>query len=1451
MRALRWILGVLGVLVLLVVVSAVAALVWLRAEPGQAWLLAQARALGKPHAGSLEIARLKTDLSSSLKLGGVVVRDAAGREIVGLDSLEVDFSLRALLKRTVRIHRVEVRGLRADLTVTEAGIDLAQLWVDPSVAAAPATPWSGLPIDLLIEGIDAEASHIGVRSGADAFALNNTTLSGGLGFEGERVYVATLALNAVSMPDLGPVALRADLSYDPGNLVVETLELEVGVQHVRIAGALDGLDSVETTVGVHVQALHVEPELLPWDLPLVGEFDVTGEVTGSLEAPGVELVITTPGGPVEVNAALDLRPARPTWTAAVRTEDVALDAFIRDLAPTVLGGTLQAEGVGLGWPDDLDATLIIDEAAEPAPYVGAARVHAVIALEGGVADILALVAATPSGSVSATGRLDLVEESGSAAVTSLDVALADLRRFGVNGLHGSAGFVGEVEGAWGGVAPAATLKGALSGRGVGFETAARVSSFDGPIHVDWANGAGTFSSTLRVRDIRAATARVNRVTLAARGSATQAGALELVATLGAEGLAVGEIVADQAVGKVSVLGDQLVVALDVFSPTRTILGLDGSGDMETRHFELSRLIFSPTDGQTWEGQGTQAATLADDGIQDLRVDITSESAAIRASGSLHTQGAVAMNLEVADFPISLLRFVDPALGGYSGIVGVKAGASGAWSDIHVTMLAVVNELTVPGSVSGLNATLRADSAAQSVVVDASVADAQQTLATLKGTVPLSLEAQRPGLRLTDPVDLVLELPASTADQWNGVIDAVEVPAGRGRGQVMLTGTLLKPEVRLVLAVEAPKPDKRAPWVALDVEASAAGRELELTANLRDGDVDAASLAGTATVEIERIAASLLNEGPVVNLADPTSWTGALDFLLKPNLALATIRPFVAIPDDVRGRVQGEVRVTGTTSEPVIDASLSVARAQLGALDVTPATLTVAPASGGYEIAADFGFAADGSVKLSAFVPLALRTDSSLAPQLERPGLNIDVGGDGVPLQAVAALWPELQDAEGRLTLGGTVRGSIKQPSGNIKMSAKDASFRLVSTGVAYDQVRFDLTLDPDALRLDALHLRTSNPGEDPEAGIQGTIEGSVQAKLEGTALGEWSGKMQLDRPLISAGDRLLRLASGNISFAGSPPNVRVNGKLAVEEARIHLDDRFFRGPIATTAPSWLRVHRRGEELQAKPPEAPSGIPAWLQLRLGLDLGGTTFLRAELPLTASLGSLLGPFGSITVDTQADGQLLLDLAEGELSVTGEIVPVRGTTVLFGKPFEIRDDSTISFTGNDFTSPVLRLHATYDTRSYGLVEANITGVPEALSVTLSSTEHPSQDDVISLLLIGKPASEMSSGEGAGDGASAAAMSMLLTTVGQTLGREGEKTAAMLITPDLLVVGSDTARVGKRIGRRLFVEVDLDSTADDRTSSYLILTLEYALGGPWETQFTHGTAGEDSLELSWSKRY
>lgn len=1497
LKILRWALRILVILVAVLALAVGGAVLWARSAPGQRWILTHVLSAAQPREGSLHIDGLHTDLWTYLRLEGVSIRDRLGTELVGLDLLDASLDI-TILRRAVTVPALTVDGLHADLSMTNDGLDIAGLWTDPE-APRPEhdEPYDGLPVDLYLENIAINATELAVVAGDQVRGLSDVRLRGGVRFEGDRVLVRALTLDAAqTLPDLGALALRADLVYDAEQLRFDTLDLTVGAQRASITGGLGALSSDEPTAGVHIAALHLDPDVLPWALPVHGGFDVSGDLTGSVDAPILALLILTPGGPVQVDASLDQRPARPTWTATIEASGLAIQDFVAHLDPTVVSARLHASGTGAEWPDDLDAHITLSASAPTAAFVGSAEIQGTVDVSKGVAQVKNLDVSTHTGSIRADGEVDLIASNANATVRAANVILGDLARFGVTGLKGTARFEGTLDGDWSGENPVANLEGTLTGDALRYQGSTGVANLSGPIALHLKDTIATFSTDLRADGVSASSARLSRASLKAEGSA-QGGAMNLKAKLQAYNLRAsqasvrsllanatvhrsargalatrvrftttevrsGDLHGDHGAGHLSLVGDRLDASVDLTDQARAVIGLDANGDLRTRHFEIPRLLLSPTPDQTWTGEGVQRVTIVSDGVEDLWIKVVSQDAALAAEGRLHTRGDVAMTLSVDNFALGMLGSFVPSLKGYAGIVNVKGALGGDFREVVLSGDANVADLAVPGQVHGVDARLVLLGLGETLRVEAAISTKLReggTIATLVGAVPVSLDLRQPSFLSSGPLNLKLEVPQGTSELWNAVLDAGQVPTMRGGASLEVTGTALQPELRAVATVEMPAAYKKEDWVGFDLDASTLRERLTVNATMRQGEVRQAEVVGTASVLVDRVANALFNgsgAGPVVDLKDPTSWVDDLDFVLRPlDLSIQSLAAFFAVPDGVHGQIEGELHLTGSPRAPVIDGALAVHEARLNEVEVSPATLAFAPSEGGYDVKAELGFNPQGGLRIDGHVPLDLSATGPMADQMKRAGLKMTLSGEGVPLDAIAALWPDMQQASGVLQLSGDVSGSIAEPVPHLLARTDDARFELTSTGVAYDQIHLDLKVDPAEASLQELHVRTSVPGTDPDRGAQGTVQADLSAKLNGTTLGDWTGRLVLDRPLLSATeDALVRLSSGEVKLKGSPPNIEVVGSIAVEEARIRLDERFFSGPRNKTLPPWMQVHRGVEVAgqEAAPAQElaaeTSKIPDWLAMTFGIDLSRNVFLHAEMPLDSSVGNVLGSFATLTIDTQADGELKIDAHDGVLSVVGQVLPLQGTTVLFGKPFEISDDSIISFTGRDFNSPVLDLRATYDTREYGDVEAHISGIPDALKVDLSSSEYSSQDDVISLLLTGKPASEMAAGEGGSEGAAgSAALSMLVNT----LATQGAQTAALFVTPDLLVIGADNARVGKRIGSRVFVIFELDNTADDIKTSYLVLTVELALGGPWEGEFIHGTAGEDSVGVNWTKRY
>ena len=314
MKARRVVLGVLGVLVVAPVLLAGGGLIWARSDSGQRWILGKVLDVGQPRVGRLEIGGLSTNLWSHLSLDGVAVLDAQGGEVVGLDHLEVDFSL-SVMKRRVTIQRLDATGLRADVALTADGLDVSSMWTDPAAPPSPSSPYDGLGVDVSADAIHVLASRLTLFDGDHIWELMDVSLSGGLRFQGARILLMGLRLEAGSTnPDLGAVALAVDGAYDADTLQFEALDLAVGPQHLAISGGLSALSGEEPALAVSVAALHVEPQRLPWVMGVHGAFDGQGEISGWVSAPTVTLGLFTPGGQIDLAATLDQRPSRPRCT---------------------------------------------------------------------------------------------------------------------------------------------------------------------------------------------------------------------------------------------------------------------------------------------------------------------------------------------------------------------------------------------------------------------------------------------------------------------------------------------------------------------------------------------------------------------------------------------------------------------------------------------------------------------------------------------------------------------------------------------------------------------------------------------------------------------------------------------------------------------------------------------------------------------------------------------------------------------------------------------------------------------------------------------------------------------------------------------------------------------------------------------------------------------------------
>jgi translocation and assembly module TamB len=152
---------------------------------------------------------------------------------------------------------------------------------------------------------------------------------------------------------------------------------------------------------------------------------------------------------------------------------------------------------------------------------------------------------------------------------------------------------------------------------------------------------------------------------------------------------------------------------------------------------------------------------------------------------------------------------------------------------------------------------------------------------------------------------------------------------------------------------------------------------------------------------------------------------------------------------------------------------------------------------------------------------------------------------------------------------------------------------------------------------------------------------------------------------------------------------------------------------------------------APPPLPPSPPPlgANLYQNLAIDLNAEIHRNTWVKVAGSSAELEG---KVHVEKKSDGPLTL---------LGSIDTVRGQIALAGQPLDLQKGE-VTFTGDAKIDPSLDIIAQRQLPQY-TVMANIGGTAQKPTLTFSSDPQMSQADILSVLMFGRPTSELNNGQ------------------------------------------------------------------------------------------------------------
>jgi hypothetical protein len=528
------------------------------------------------------------------------------------------------------------------------------------------------------------------------------------------------------------------------------------------------------------------------------------------------------------------------------------------------------------------------------------------------------------------------------------------------------------------------------------------------------------------------------------------------------------------------------------------------------------------------------------------------------------------------------------------------------------------------------------------------------------------------------------------------------------------------------------------------------------------------------------------------------------------LDLESLHAAGLVPTD--GQVDGHLHLAGRAATPRLDGSVGLAivtkagrrvgvlgtdldwqgdrlklraaatPARGGALTVTgtlPYRLTLAPR----DTASSVGF-----VRSEAdTVALAVRADS----------FDLGLFQPLLPPDAATGL-------EGLLRVDARIGGSIHAPAATGTVRLRGAALELPTIKVAYEKGEMTGRLQGDTLAIDRLQLLT---------GKKQTLTATGAVRLRplsepGLALGA-----RLSHFRLVNSDQLQTAASGDIRLEGTLLHPLVSGSLKLDRTDFFVGTEGAKVKVEQVdlTRDELRQLARdfGPSVLREAKKAP-GLMDRVKLDLAIRMPRRVWIRRPT--------------SPKTDIELQGQLRVTQQPGQdMQFFGHVEPVpgRGTLELNGRQFRLTDGD-INLAG-PVDSTKLDVNASYQvpTQSGGdnegvLINVNAKGRLDSLGLTFTSDPSLNQDDILSYIVTGRPASDnpLFEGQAGGGGAGGAGQQVAMSTLTGAIAN----TAGQGLGFDVFQIRQEATRgltltAGRYLGSRLFLDLELPLQFGSRT--------------------------------------
>ncbi|HWZ57350.1 MAG TPA: translocation/assembly module TamB domain-containing protein [Gemmatimonadaceae bacterium] len=452
----------------------------------------------------------------------------------------------------------------------------------------------------------------------------------------------------------------------------------------------------------------------------------------------------------------------------------------------------------------------------------------------------------------------------------------------------------------------------------------------------------------------------------------------------------------------------------------------------------------------------------------------------------------------------------------------------------------------------------------------------------------------------------------------------------------------------------------------------------------------------------------------------------------------------------QGTARFDLGISGTRASPVMRLDGELLAGSFGDVRLDKVLAHAAYTDRRLDLHTDFVVHGDTAVHAEASVPIDLALVSRPTRLLEEDSLAGDLRSDSAKLSTVLAVFPTLRDPAGWFSAHVDMRGSWHHPTFTGGAHIGGGAMTVGSIGVRWTDIDADVAFSRDSMAVN-----------------HATAATAINANKHGTAvLNGWLTFADIDNPrfhftldarTFHAVDRL-RLADVTLStvgptgedvpldLSGSEDASALSGKLKIDAASIFLPELTQKQVVSLTDPELYNViDTTLYANQRLLPSAPPRLLQGLDLRaVSIDLGDNTWLKSS---EANI-NLSGRVDVKTAKVPSDTNRLLALS-------GTVLATRGTYVLnlgiVQRTFTVAQPGTIIFNGEPQFNPDLDITAVNTVRQSGgllqqygrpevRIQVRLSGTLDDPKITLYSDDSLPQSDLISYLVSGVPAYELS---------------------------------------------------------------------------------------------------------------